>query len=749
MPTRDVDALIAAGQLAEAAELLLARTEHARAAELFEQLWDFAAAARAARAAGDLPRALENALRGRDQQAAAELVALVVVSAGEDGAALAISCAEVCQRRGALELAGKLFQAAAQLDHAAECYSRAGRWADAARCHEALGQAQAAIDAYSRHLELLEQEQPDEDQGAERRELALPRYELGRLLLRFGRTEEALPLLQRAWGTGRQHVPQLAGRAVVAGLARLGYREAARLVLERMAAQLPQDPPQTVEQCLRDEELAPLDAEGGRVLAGRYRLGDLLGSGGMGTVYLGTDLLTDQRVAIKIFTAPGGSRGRDAFLRFVREARTTGQLQHPHIVLLHDFNEELGFMVLEHMAGGTLAQRLTPALELSTCRVVLLQVIEGLMAAHQRGVVHRDIKPSNIFFTTGGAAKLGDFGVAHLQDSGQTQTGAFIGTLAYMSPEQISGAPVTFATDIYALGVTLFQMTTGQLPFAPPDLVGQHLRAPAPAPSSVCPYLPPELDQVVARCLAKAPEERHSSLEQLRREVEAIPAEPERPATGQPQEQPLPAATRRATDRRFTVEGQLAHTEQLQLHQARDTELGRPVVLVRLALTDQRPALLALLSAAARAGPTLQRVLSLDAEQGQAVLQATFGLPLQAPGSRSAALRLCEDLGRALAALHAAGLAHGAVTAEAVTTAGPAGLLALTPALLADGGDSSPAQDVERVLELAGLPPEDGPRDGAALVQWARQEQERQQEAERLQRRQRLQQQALARRPGG
>ncbi len=733
MPS-DPEALIEQGMLAEAAEELQARGEHARAADLLEQLWDFRAAAWAAQAAGDLPRALGNALRAKDVSSASDLADKVVEQGGE----MVARCAEICQQRGALALAARLHEAAADLSAAVECFQQAGMFMEVARCQEALGDARAAMEALQRHLATLEEDDAAGDVGA------LPRYELGRLLMRHGRAEEALPLLQRAGRGADDDLATRAGRAVVAALARVGYGHAAGVALERLP-----EPRPTMDQCLADPALATLSDEGeGRVLAGRYRLGELLGAGGMGSVYMGTDLLTEQQVAVKVFTAPGGTRGRDAFHRFVREARTTGQLRHPHIVSLLDFNEDMGFMVLEFMAGGTLAERLRPALDLAGCRGVMLQLLDALMAAHQRGVVHRDIKPSNIFFTPAGAAKLGDFGVAHLQDTGQTQTGAFIGTLAFMSPEQISGAPVSFATDIYALGVTLYLMITGKLPFRPPDLVTQHLSAPAPRPSRSCPDLPVMVDQVVLRCMAKDPGDRYESLQQLRQAVERFPTDSDSVSgdADEVEEAPAPAPRpRRATDSRYAVEAEVLNTEDLQVLEARDNNLGRPVMLIRVARTPTRQRVVELLSAAAAGGVHLQRVLSLDPDVGQAVLQAPMGERAAPPADRGQALKRCEALGQALAPLHDGGVAHGAVSPEALTDKGGSVMLSLVPALTRAGG--SPEADVVRALGVCGLQPVEGVPGGADLARWARAqlEQERAEEQQRL--REELTAQAMANAP--
>jgi len=741
----DTDALIAAGRLEEAAARLEAEGEHARATDLYEQLWDFAGAARAARAAGDLPRAVGNMLQVRDP-ARLESVLLEAERAGAD---VTLACAAICEGRSAWAVAARLYRAGERHDDAARCLEQAGDLLEAARIREQLGQLKPAMELYRRHLGEL-----DDAGGAPS---AAPSFELGRLLLRFGRPEEALPLLQRARDAPGS-TPDLvlrAGKAVVTALSRLGYGSGARFALTLVG----EEAPTSVRDCAQDPDLAPVRDGDEKILAGRYQLGRLLGSGGMGRVYLAIDRLTERRVAVKVFTAPGGARGRDAYRRFVAEARATGQLRHPHIVNLLDFHEEMGFMVLEYMEGGTLVERLRPRLDLAACRAVTLQVISGLAAAHQRGIVHRDIKPSNIFFTTAGAAKLGDFGVAHLQDAGQTQTGAFIGTLAFMSPEQIKGEPVTFATDIYALGVTLFQMLTGQLPFTHPDLVGKHLNVPAPAPSSVLPGLPRACDEAVLRCLAKDPAQRWDSLESLRRSIEQLGGEgpaPRRPAADRTAEgdDVTGRQQRRATDRRFSVESTMLDVGPLQVLETHDNQLGRPVLLLRIAPGESRAPLLELLSVAGRTGgDSLQHVLAIDRDKGQALLETPVGVqPPLPPADRADALGIAAQIGDALAPLHAAGLVHGRVAGDQISQIGDAATLSLIGALHARVTGTplpGPADEVATVCLLLGLTAASPFPDGAALAHWAREELTRLELRLREERRREMLEQALATAPPG
>ena len=174
---------------------------------------------------------------------------------------------------------------------------------------------------------------------------------------------------------------------------------------------------------------------------------------------------------------PPGDPERQAYQRFAREARQPGGCATRTSWRCSTPQPASGLFVFELMPGGTLADRLatTGALTPAAARRLALDLLAALGAAHERGIVHRDVKPANVFFDAAGNAKLGDFGGAHLADFGQTQSGGFLGTLAYMSPEQISSAPIGAAADLYALGATLFEALTGRPPFLGPDLVGQHL----------------------------------------------------------------------------------------------------------------------------------------------------------------------------------------------------------------------------------------------------------------------------------
>ena len=258
-------------------------------------------------------------------------------------------------------------------------------------------------------------------------------------------------------------------------------------------------------------------------VAGRYAVERELGRGGMGIVFLARDLALDRLVAIKLLP-PALAESADRRARFVREARTAARLSHPNIVPIHSVEESDGlvFFVMGYVAGETLGQRISrlgrlPAAELSG---VVREVAWALAYAHRQGVVHRDVKPENILLERdGGRAMVTDFGIAHVSgDAVDTPAGQVVGTARAVSPEQAAGEPVDGRSDLYSLGVTAFLAATGQWPFegeSAAAVLAQHLTQPPPPVLDLRPDLPAPLAHAIERCLAKSPEDRFASGEEL------------------------------------------------------------------------------------------------------------------------------------------------------------------------------------------------------------------------------------------
>ncbi len=270
----------------------------------------------------------------------------------------------------------------------------------------------------------------------------------------------------------------------------------------------------------------------GQVL-GSYRVVSRLGAGGMGTVWLAEHTLLGSRAAIKVLL-PEMSEQKRIVERFFDEARAATRIQDPGIVTVLDFgwHSASAYIVMEHLNGETLTARLVKSGTLPplTALRMLQHCAIAMAAAHARGIVHRDLKPDNIFIVSdpavpgGERTKVLDFGIAKLIDDAdanhsRTKTGVIMGTPAYMSPEQCRGAGgVDHRTDIYALGCVLFHMLIGHPPFVGPtagDLIAMHLREWPTRPGLLRDDLPPALDDLVLRCLAKSPDERYQTMTEL------------------------------------------------------------------------------------------------------------------------------------------------------------------------------------------------------------------------------------------
>ncbi len=258
------------------------------------------------------------------------------------------------------------------------------------------------------------------------------------------------------------------------------------------------------------------------MLAGRYRLDGHLASGGMGSVQVATDERLGRRVAVKLMKEELASQS-DFVERFRREASAAAGLSHQNIAQVYDYGQDgrQHFIVMELVEGTDLARLLRDRgrLPAESAVGIATQVCRALSVAHLAGIVHRDIKPANVIVTPNGAVKVTDFGIARtLGDSTLTNAGSVLGTAQYMSPEQARGEPAGPASDLYAVGVVLFQMLTGTVPFTGESAVAvalRHLNDAIPAPSSVVPSLPIGVDRVVARATDKDPEHRFSDADQM------------------------------------------------------------------------------------------------------------------------------------------------------------------------------------------------------------------------------------------
>lgn len=607
-----VTKLVAEGDLLGAAARLSEAGAEERASRLYERACAFDRAADAATRAqrwGDAVRLA--VLSGQGpliRRVSSELVA-------REPKQRVRHVAETLGSRGEHVHAAPLLEAIGDHERAAESYARAGRVQLAAEAYDRAGQPAPA----ARVLEAAIRSGTDDDPDA-------LRAQLGELYARHGKHRAAVRVLQQVPTSSPVRARAV---AVLAGsLEALGLGQARRDLEEELARHRVEARPSQ-----------PRADQGGHdaVLFGRYEIVREVATTPHARLVEATDKLTGERVALKIMASHARGTGRDALQRFVREARALQQLRHPNVVPLRAFVEEGPAMVLAWMGGGSLRELLdreviSPARAAEVCRAVL----DALGEAHRLGILHRDIKPSNLLFDEGGTARLADFGAAHMAESNATVTVGAIGTVAYMSPEQRAGKQASVQSDLYGVGVLLYEMLTGELP-------------PSARPVTVQPHHPDldaTHDRVLNQLVAERPADRFASALDARRAIERAAWATrlaKRTITGPlvTEARPTPAAdTRCAPPQR----GGDRH----------DSWLGRDVYVLSLERHLPRAA------AFARADhPALPTILRADADSQEIWVEVMSGRPLSQGLSLTPAQ--VDELRSALQTLHRAGGAHGAV----------------------------------------------------------------------------------------
>jgi tetratricopeptide (TPR) repeat protein len=545
------------GCFSAAAELAL-RLEHlSKASDLFLR-------------AGDPVKAADALRRVGEAQAAAQILGDYHRDRGDDEEA-----ARLLVEAGDFVAAGDLYRKLEQLDKAGECYEQHGDVAQAAEMFHVGGDFARAASNYERIGRFGEAAECCAQMNDFRRQAAnLARanrmFEAGQILHREGMEEEAIKLLQqvKAGDPGFAAASSLLGdifcsrgkhtlaikklrqaigdrdldtdnrdayyRLASAHEAAEEFQEAVDLYekilsfdyhykdvekrLEIVRPKVRQDRPAEAPAATQ-QGMAPPSAR-----SGRYRIDGELGRGGMGIVYKAHDTVLDRPVALKVL--PDALKDNpEALKNFLREAKSAAKLNHPNIVTVYDAGEQDGryYIAMEYVDGTTLKEiiRRRGAIAPNGVIHVLLQMCEALSFAHDQKVVHRDVKTANTMWTRDKKAKIMDFGLAKVIEEVRNHTTMVSGTPYYMSPEQTLGKNVDHRTDIYSLGVTLFELATGSLPFQEGNVPYHHVHTPPPDPREANPNLPEFLAEIIIACLKKNPDERFQSAAEIAARVKA------------------------------------------------------------------------------------------------------------------------------------------------------------------------------------------------------------------------------------
>lgn len=277
-----------------------------------------------------------------------------------------------------------------------------------------------------------------------------------------------------------------------------------------------------------------MDKNIGKKLDGRYEITELIGEGGMADVYKAVDVVDNKTVAVKILKKEF-AESEEFLRRFRNESKAIAVLSHPNIVKIYDvgFSEKIQFIVMEYIDGITLKEYMENEKILSWKDAVhfVTQILRALQHAHERGIVHRDIKPQNIMMFTDGTIKVMDFGIAKFaREEGKTATDQAIGTVHYISPEQARGDITDAKSDLYSVGVMLYEMLTGQKPFDtdnPVSIAVMHMHNIAELPRRINPDIPSPLEEIIVHAMEKNPADRYKTALEMLRDIDRFKADPD------------------------------------------------------------------------------------------------------------------------------------------------------------------------------------------------------------------------------
>ncbi len=540
---------------AEAAELALRKGRDEKAVELFLR-------------AKDAPRAAEVMTRLGQAEEAARVLAEYHRDLGDDEEA-----ARCFEQAGELLSAGDIYRMLEQYDKAGECYERFGDAAQAAEMFSMAGDRQRAAASYEQAGLYAEAADCASDAGDESKQAELlaqagEHLKAGAIHLKAKRIDEAIEVLQQI---PSEHSDFAAASAKLGEIFLKRGKHTLAIVKLRHATDNAEISQRNVAAFYylavaldANGDLAEADAIFERILSfdynfkdvqqrldrtranlkkqnaeskatesppmtktaeqGRYKIIGKLGKGGMGIVYKATDTVLDRTVAYKVLP-DALQENPQALKNFLREAKSAAKLNHPGIVTVYDAGEQDGvfYIAMEYVDGNTLKEIIKHRGKISPGGIVhvLTQMCEALAYAHEQKVVHRDIKTANTMWTRDRKAKIMDFGLAKVIEEVRNHTTVVSGTPYYMSPEQTLGKNVDHRTDIYSLGVSVFELATGTLPFREGNLPYHHVHTPPPDPREFNAELPPVIVNIIARCLEKEPADRYQSALEIVAELKA------------------------------------------------------------------------------------------------------------------------------------------------------------------------------------------------------------------------------------